>query len=106
MAEGFVSVHDLIQLESVGDKPFWIDLSRLHRLEQHRCRYRVEKPCGDGNVSVPELFQMQIGLHAMNADIGDDSARSDDFLAGKETGGNTHCLDCRVDTSSARHLQD
>jgi hypothetical protein len=77
----------------VGDEPLGVDLARFRRLEQHGCGDGVDQPCGDGDIAVPQPLQMQRHLGAMDADIGDGVARSENVLAEIECRGNADRLD-------------
>ena len=81
VAECVVGVDDLVQLEAMRDKAAWIELLRLHRLQKHGSRNRIDETGRNRNVLRPQSFKMKVHLLSMNADIGDHAARTYDVLA-------------------------
>ena len=88
----------------MGDQLLGIELSGLQDIQQHRRADRVDQSGGDGDVAVPETFQMQLHLGAMHADIGDVAARRDDLLAQFECRRNADRLDGGIDAPLRRHF--
>lgn len=100
--ERVVGVEDLIQLEPMRDQPSRVDLLRLHGLEKHRCRDRVDQSRRDRDVLRPEPFQVEVDLGAMHANIGDDATGRDQILAEQEGGGYADGLDRRIDAAASQ----
>ena len=88
------------------DQQLRIDLVRLHGLQQHRRGDRIDQAGSDGDVAVPQPLEMQIGLDAVDADVGDHPAGCHDILAGDETGRHSYRLDGRVDPPAVGHGQN
>ena len=84
----------------MGHKLLWLQLPRLHDLEQHRGGCGVNQAGRDGDVAIPELLEMQVDRFAVNADVRDSSTRSNDRLADLEGGRYTDRLDGDIDTSA------
>jgi len=94
--KGFISIENLVEFEAVGNQLRGVDLLGFHDAQQHRRADRVDQPGGDGDVSVPEIFQMEIHFGTMHADIGDDPTGRDDLLTKLERRGNADRLDRSV----------
>jgi hypothetical protein len=58
VSERFVSIQDMVKLEPMGDQLLRIELSRPDSLQQHRGRYGVDEPRGDGDVLRPETLKV------------------------------------------------
>jgi hypothetical protein len=106
IAEGVIGVEDLVELETMRDQAFGIDLVGRDSLEQHRDRGRVDQPGGDGDILVPKLFQMQVDLLSVHTDIGNMPAGSDDLLAKFKSDRDANRLDRRINAALAGHRHD
>ena len=84
----------------MGHKLLWLQLPRLHDLEQHRGGRGVNQAGRDGDVAIPELLEVQVDRFAVNADVRDSSARGNDRLADLEGGRYTDRLDGDIDASA------
>src|ERR1700693_1919807 len=81
VSEGVVGIEDAVELKTMGNQAFWVDLVRSDGLEEHRYGNGVDQPCGDGDIAVPEALQVESHLLPMHPDIGDGAARRDEFFA-------------------------
>ena len=106
VAEGLVGIEDLVELETMRDQEFRVDLARPHGLEQHRYGDGIDQPRGDGDVAVPQALEMEVDLLSVHPDIGDDAARRDDLFTQLEGGRDADRLNGGVDTALAGHLHD
>ena len=58
----------------MSNQAFGIDLVRSDGVEQHRYGDGIDQPCGDGNVAVPQAFEVKCHLLSLHPDIGDVAA--------------------------------
>ena len=58
-----------------------VDVVRSDGLEQHRYGDGVDQSCGNGDVAVPQTFQVESHFLSVHPDIGDGAARRDNFFA-------------------------
>src|ERR1039458_9044111 len=79
--EGLVGIENTVKLEAMRNQELGVDLVRSDRFEQHRYGDCIDQPCGDRDVAVPQLLEMEIDLYSMHADIGDDAAWLDNLFA-------------------------
>ena len=58
-----------------------LKLARLHDLEQHRRRHRVDEPGGQGDIAIPKLLEVQLYRFAVDADVRNPPTRRDAMAA-------------------------
>jgi Mg2+-importing ATPase len=101
-SKGVIGVEDRIEREAMGDELHGLELARRHRPQEHRCGDGIDEPGRDCDIGRPQPLEVQIGLHAVNADIGDRSARRDQILAKFEGRRHAHRFDNGVAAATVR----
>src|ERR1700685_3907887 len=84
--ESLVGVQNTVELEAMSYKNLRVELARNQNVKEHRRADRVDQPRGDGNVTIPQVFQVERHLRPVHSDIGDRAARGDNILAQLEGG--------------------
>src|SRR5579872_962397 len=74
VTEDVVGVHDVVESESVRNQRAGVQRSGLQQLEQQRRGHRVDESRRDGDVAVPQLFEVQLRRRAVDPDVGDSAA--------------------------------
>jgi hypothetical protein len=86
MRESLVGVYNTVELEAMGNQNLRVKLVRNQNVKEHWSADRVDQTRGDGNVTIPKVFQVERHLRPMHSDIGDRAARGDNILAQLEGG--------------------
>ena len=94
--EDVVRVEELAEREPVGDQPAGVEVTGRHKVEQCGRRVRVDQARRDGDVSDPQVLEVERGRLAVHSDVGDPSARAHEPGAQLEGLGEPDRLD-RVD---------
>src|SRR4051794_28061886 len=105
-AEDVVRLDNVGEREPVSDELAGVELSGPQQLEQRRRRPGVDKTRGDGDVADPELLQVEGGRLAVDADIGDVAARSNDPGAHPEAVRDADRLDRHIRAETVGHGLD